>query len=252
VRTVWAALTLAVAAVLPAAGDFPAPPEVEYQNVPYDGRFTFSRVRFKPTWWGPGNYVWGLDLKWNHDYPRAESHFMKILDETTTMEPNLDGSNILALDDPEFFRYPVAYLCEVGFWQPTELEAANLRAFLLKGGFLIVDDFIGYQWDNFEEQMRTVLPDARLQPLDGTHPIFDSFFKVDPANFNHPYARGLKAGYYGVFEGNDPAKRLMVVVNYNQDIGDYWEWSDTGFIAIDLSNEAYKLGVNYVVYAVTH
>ena len=82
------------------------------------------------------------------------------------LDPNLDGGNILALDDPELFKYPVAYLCEPGFWTLTEAEVAGLRAYLLKGGFLIVDDFVGPALGNFEEQMRKVLPAGRLVELD--------------------------------------------------------------------------------------
>jgi hypothetical protein len=99
--------------------------------------------------------------------------------------------------------------------------------------------------------MRRVLPGARFVELDASHPVFHSFFDIDD--------RVLRAGggwswpqYYGVFENNDPSARLMVVANYNNDIGDYWEWSDSGYLPIDLTNDAYKLGVNYIVYAMTH
>jgi uncharacterized protein DUF4159 len=234
------------------ARDARQPPGVRFENTAYNGRFTFVRIRYEPSRWGPGNYAWGLDLKWNHDYPRAETHFMKILKETTTLDPNMAGGNILALDDPELFKYPVAYLCEPGFWTLDDAESTSLRTYLLKGGFLIVDDFAGPQWDNFEAQMRRVLPGARMVELEPTHPVFDSFFRVDPTGFHHPYFRGAPSRFLGVFEENDPGKRLMVVVNYNQDLSEYWEWSDTGFVPIDLSNEAYKLGVDYVIYGMTH
>jgi Domain of unknown function (DUF4159) len=252
VKRFVAALALALALVLPVAGDTPLPPGVRFKNATYDGRFTFARIRFNPTWWGPGNYYWGLDLKWNHDYPRSERHFTRIIKETTLVEPNLEEFEILSLDDPELFRYPWAYMCEVGFWAPTDHEAERMRAYLLKGGFIIVDDFITYQWDNFVEQMKKVFPNGRLIPVDPSWPVFDVFYKVDPRDFLHPYAKMLRPGYYGIFEDNDPSKRLMVMVHYNQDIGDYWEWSDTDLIPIALSNEAYKLGVNYVIYSMTH
>jgi len=248
----WApALLLGVATVLP-AGDGFEPPEVRYQNMAYNGRFTFVRVRFRPSDWGPGRYMWALDLKWNHDYPRGEAHFMKMLKELTTLDPNQDGGNILALDDPELFKYPVAYLCEPGFWTLNEKETAGLRAYLLKGGFLIVDDFVGPHWNNFAEQMRKVLPSNRLVELDSTDPVFDSFFRVEnPRAFPHPYFH-VQPNYLGVFEDDDRSKRLMVIVNYNQDVSEYWEWSDTNYAPIDLNNEAYKLGVDYVIYGMTH
>lgn len=244
-------LALVLLAVLPVAADVALPPGVAYKNTPYNGLFNFVRARFTPSRWGPGNYMWGLDLKWNHDYPRAENHFMKILKETTALVPNPDG-NIFALDEPELFRYPVLYLCEPGFWTLTDKEAQSLREYLKKGGFLIVDDFVSQHWYNFADQMRKVLPDGRLVELDSSHPIFDSFFKVDPVIFKHPYFSFVTPVYYGIFEDNDPTKRLLAIINYNHDVGEYWEWSDEGFVPIDQTNEAYKLGVNYVMYALTH
>jgi hypothetical protein len=244
-------LLLGAATVLP-AGDGYGPPPVPYKNTPYNGRFTFVRVRFNPSDWGPGRYMWGLDLKWNHDYPRAEVHFMKMLQELTTLNPNLEGGNILALDDPELFKYPVAYLCEPGFWTLGDAEIAGLRAYLLKGGFLIVDDFAGPHWGNFAEQVRKVLPAGRLVEVENSHAVFDSFFRVeDPRAFPHPYFRTTPS-YLGVFEDNDPAKRLMMIVNYNQDVSEYWEWSDINYAPIAYSNEAYKLGIDYVIYGMTH
>lgn len=245
---------LTVVLVTPLAGQRRSQePEYSQFNVPYDGRFTFVRLRFTPLegWSGGGGYWRGRDLKWDHDYPRAERNFMKILSELTGLDPYLDGGNILSADDPLLFKYPVAYLCEPGFWTVTPDEAENLRTYLLKGGFLIIDDFAGQQWFNFAEKMQQVLPDAHLVRLGVSHPIFHAFFDMESLNHLHPNY-GVQAEYFGIFEDNDPNKRLMVIVNYNNDVGDYWEWSDQGFIPIELSNEAYKLGVNYVVYAMTH
>jgi hypothetical protein len=171
--------------------------------------------------------------------------------EITSIGPNFNGSNILSVDDPELFKYPVAYMSEPGFWTLTAEEIASLRDYLLKGGFLIFDDFANRHWFNFEDRMLEVLPDARIVELDATHPIFHSFFEINALDHTHPYY-GLKSIFYGIFEDNDPEKRLIAIVNYNNDIGESWEWSDTGYIPIELSNEAYKLGVNYIVYAMTH
>ena len=226
-------------------GEEPTP---STNNVPYDGRFTFARIRFDPV--GGGEGFWSRDLKWDHDYPRGERNLMKILSELSTLEPYMNGGNILTLDDPELFKYPLAYLCEPGFWTLTDKEAEGLRTYLLKGGFLIVDDFVGDQWYNFEAQIRKALPQSRLIELDASHPIFDSFFRIESLEFTHPYW-GQRAQFYGIFEENDPTKRLMMIVNYNNDIGDFWEWSDAGFLPIELSNEAYKLGVNYIMYGMT-
>ena len=217
-------------------------------HVPYDGRFAFVRLRYASNF---GGFGFRREPPWSHDYPRGERNFMKILKEITYLTPHLTESNILTLDDPELFNFPVAYMCEPGFWTLTEPEAAAFRAYLLKGGFAIFDDFRGSDWDNFEEQIRTVLPDARFVELDATHPIFHSFFEINSLEFVQYYDRGTPI-FYGVFEDNDPKKRLMLIANYNNDISEYWEFSDTGFVPIDLSNEAYKFGVNYIVYGMTH
>lgn len=224
--------------------------DVSELNVPYDGRFIFARLMFAPLGGLRGGFG-RMDLKWDHDYPRAERNFTRILDEVTTISPYLKGGNILAMDDPELFKYPIGYVSEPGFWTMSEAEEENLRTYLLKGGFLIFDDFVDAQWFNFARMMERLLPDHRLVPLDASHPIFDSFFHIESLDFDHPNFP-YKAEFYGVFEENDPSGRLMAIVNYNNDIGDYWEWSDTGFVPIELSNEAYKLGVNYIVYAMTH
>lgn len=214
-------------------------------NASYDGRYTFFRVRFEP-------YTGGRDLKWDHDYPRAESHFMKILRELTTIRPRFDGGNIYSFDDPEMFKYPIAYVSEPGFWTLSDAEIVGLRKYLAKGGFLIFDDFADvYEWANFEARLRDVLPNANLVQLDVNHPIFDSFFHIKSLEMKHPY-RGVMAEFWGIYEDNDPNKRLIAIINFNNDIGDYMEWSDEGIMPIEFSNEAYKLGVNYVVYALTH
>jgi hypothetical protein len=213
-------------------------------NVAYNGQFTFVRVRFEPL-------SGGWDLKWDHDYPRAENHFMKILDEVTGVHPRMDGSNILAFDDPEIFKYPVAYVSEPGFWTLTAEETVALREYVNKGGFVIFDDFTGPHWYNFEERWREVFPQLRLTKLELTHPIFDSFFHIESLEMVHPQ-NGAPAEFWGAFENNDPSKRLVMIANYNNDIGDYMEFSDEGYLPISLTNEAYKLAVNYVVYAMTH
>ncbi len=221
-------------------------------NVSYDGLFTFVRIRFDPSAGAMGGLGWYPgDQRWDHDYPRGERHFTKILSELTTVSPRVDASNILTLDDPELFKFPVAYLCEPGSWQPNEKEAEGLRNYLKKGGFFIIDDFQGNDIFNLEAQLRRVLPESRMIPIPLQHPIFDSFYRI--ASFDqyvHPYSQA-PTQFLGIFEDNDPTKRLMAAINYNGDISEYWEFSDTGAFPIDLSNDAYKLGVNYVVYALT-
>ena len=212
----------------------------------YDGRFTFVRLRY-----GGGLGFSGRGGNaWNHDYPRAEQNLAKILRELTLIDVNPDA-RILALDDPELFNYPIAYMWEPGFWTMTDEQARRFRDYLLKGGFAIFDDFEYDQWTNFEAQVRRMLPDARFVKLDASHHIFDTFFRMQDINFPHPMYN-IPPNYFGVFEGNDESKRLMIIANHNHDVAEYWEFSDSGWMPIDLSNEAYKLGVNYMIYGLTH
>jgi len=235
----------------------PAPQDFEALNAPYDGKVHFVRIRYEPR--GSGMFGFGgrrgrggREPAWAHDYPRGERNFMKILQVTTYADLLVDGSNILTLDDPRLFQYPIAYIVEVGAWDPTDEEAAALGTYLRKGGFLIVDDFRGYRdLENLELQLRRVLPDAQLVQLDGTHEIFDSFFRVDPEAVIPPYGAENPV-YYGFFEGTDIEGRMLAIVNFDNDLSEYWEFSDRGYYPIDLSNEAYKLGVNYFIYALTH
>jgi hypothetical protein len=104
----------------------------------------------------------GMSNAWNHDYPRAEQHLSQIVNEVTLINMHTEGALILPLDDPDLFKYPVAYMWEPGFWSMTDREGERFRDYLLKGGFAIFDDFDGNQWNNFEAQMRRVLPEGRL------------------------------------------------------------------------------------------
>src|SRR5262245_32732286 len=109
--------------------------EVE-PNPAYDGRFTFVRLRY-----GPKMDVISQRIPWSHDYPEGERHFMKILDELTTIGPHTQETSILGFDDPEIFKYPVSYMAEPGFLRLSEAEIAGFTAYLKKGGFVIFDDF---------------------------------------------------------------------------------------------------------------
>ncbi len=214
-------------------------------NVPYDGRYTFVRLQYSNLG-GRGG--------WAFDYPAMERNFMTILNDLTSVHPHTRGSNIHLMDDPELARYAIAYLSEPGYWLPTETEAAGLRTWITKGGFLIVDDFFGNQWANFERSMRMVLPEARIERLQVSHPIFHSFFSLSTLEgLSHPQGGGGRypAEYLGIYEDNDPRKRLAVIINYNNDIGDYMEWSGQGWYPVNFTNDAYKLATNYIIYGLT-
>jgi hypothetical protein len=224
------------------------------RSAPYDGRFTFVRLR-----WTNGTFAAppagsGVNF-WLHEFPRAEQNLMTMVDQLTLIDARTDGSLNLALDDPQLFRHPVAVLWEPGFWVMTDAQAQRLREYIEKGGFLIFNDFELEQWENFAAQSRRILPDARWIRLEARHPIFNAFFRVERPDFPHPAAHhlyGLPAQYFGLFEDNDPTRRLRAIANYNTNLAEYWQMAGTGFFPIDPANEAFKLGINYIVYAMTH
>src|SRR5262245_27584966 len=205
--------------------------------IDYDGRFVIVRLWY-PHYRG-----------WSYDYPDMEQNLTLILNDITSLRAHPDGSNIFRMDDPELLHFPIAYLSEPGYWYPSDSEAAGLRTYLAKGGFLIVDDFhFDNEWSVFEAAMRKVLPGARIDRLDKSSPVFNSFFSI--ASLDVPYPgrlgeHGLTGECSGIHEGNDPSKRLMVVINYHTDIGDYMEHSGRGFYAVHPTNEAFKFGINY-------
>jgi hypothetical protein len=185
---------------------------------------------------------------------------MRIMNEVSFLGARLDAFNVLALDDPELCKYPIAYMTEAGWWTLTDSEAAAFRAYLLKGGFAIFDDFKvpgqfgpgGGGWDTFAANMRRVIPEGRFVDLNPADPVYHSFFEVrDLEHFPQAYNSGRPI-FRGLYEDNDPRKRLMMVVNYNTDVSQYWEWSGRGFRPFDETNEAYKLGVNWIIYGLTH
>jgi hypothetical protein len=224
-------------------------------NLPYDGRFTFARVRYETA---PGGYWYRGIPSWMHGYPVAERNLMKIVNDISLLGAHDEAVNTVALDDPDLFRYPIIYIIEVSWWTLTDREAAGLRDYIRKGGFVIVDDFkqegdFGSPgWAPFEANMQRVIPGARFLPLPPSHPALHSFFDIETLDrFPQAYNAG-PAEFYGLFENNDPSGRLQMVVNYNTDISQYWEWTGQGIRPIDDTNEAYKLGVDYLFYGLTH
>ncbi len=257
VAGVAALVALGAAALGPDPGDgarSSAAAEAGRQSFPnpdYDGAYTFARVRFNVGGAPGGRSGFGRGgPPWAHDYPRADRNFVKILDEVTLVGPNPAGTAVVDASDSELHRHPVAYVAEPGLWNPTRGELDNVAAYLLKGGFLILDDFRSpREWDRVERIFGAMLPDHRFRRLELDEPIFNAFFRIETLDLPPPTYTFYRPEFWGLHEGDDPDGRLMVVANFNNDVGDYWEYSDMGYFPIDLSNEAYKFGVNYVIYA---
>ena len=222
-------------------------------NPVYDGRVTFARIKYQ------GRYECGGEGPgWAHDYPRTEWHFMKILSQLSTTRAFIEkgpviGSALVRLDEPEIFKYPVAYLSEPGGWNLTDAELRGLQKYIGLGGFIIFDDIEGEpnpDYRNLVFQWQRAFPGSRPIKVTNTHSIFNSFFSIDLAKIPSKTGR-YTPEYLGFFVDNDPSKRMLAIIDNYADIGELIEFSDEGFDIVP-SNEAYKLWVNYFVYALTH
>lgn len=224
-------------------------------KVPYDGRFAFVRVTYETL---PGGYWYRGQPAWSHGYPESERNLMQIIQSVTSLRPHVTETGLLSLEDPEIFRYPVLYLIEPSWWRITDAEADNLRTYLDKGGFVIVDDFKteqwrgGRGWAQFADNMRQVVPNGEFADLDITHPIFHQFFDIASLEiFPQAYNDGRPV-FRGLYQDNDRSRPLQMFVAYNTDISQFWEWSERGLRSIADTNEAYKLGVNALLYGIMH
>jgi hypothetical protein len=227
-------------------------------NTPYDGRFVFVRMYYAPDLGvalGGRCAMGGFSRNplWAHDYPTGERNFMRILTAVTNVPAHTETSSVLDFGDPEMFKFPVIYLVEPGCWSPSEEQVTALRSYLDKGGFMIVDDFPFWAWDNFAFHMARAFPDRQWQDLDVTHPIFNAFFEIHTLDIVPAYPElGPHPIFRAMFEDNDPGKRMQVMVNYQNDLSEFWEFSEQGAYPIDETNEAYKVGVNEFIYGMTH
>ncbi len=225
----------------------------QFQEAPrVESRFTLGRIYFDaPMRRSFGRIGDAFGPPWSHDWPRGEEHLMKIMAEVTKLDVNPSG-HIISFQNDDCFKYPIAYLCEVGDLNLSEEEIHRMAEYLLRGGFLIVDDFRGPDaLINFRYQMKKVFPDRSLEELPRTHMIWKCFYDISDLDIEPPpiYSRYFIPQYFGM---SDDTGRLMMVVNYNNDISEYWEWASDPWMPIEETNEAYKYGVNYVMYALTH
>ncbi|MCP4725140.1 MAG: DUF4159 domain-containing protein [bacterium] len=218
-----------------------------------DHGFRFVRVQYSM-----GNMGGGMgryyEPPWRHDYPTAEENLYSALRRTT--EIRVDGNYlILSLRDKRIFEYPFLYLCEPGFWSMDEEELTNVREYLLRGGFILFDDFRGdREWYNFEYNIKRIFPEKQMEELEPDHPIWSVYYDVDPIEAPSMVSgtRGFQPGkyddaYYGMY---DDKGRLMFLACFNQDIGDGWEWPNRNWN--NESTIAFQMGINVIIYALTH
>jgi len=245
---------------------------VEYYNFELtpdwqvSGEWTFGRLMFPP---GPndgyagrfdGDFRQGLSL-WTQDYPRADRHFSQAVRRLTRISLRSVEQPILLEDGDDVYNWPWLYAVQVGEWGLTEGEGKVLRDYLLRGGFFMADDFHGdYEWEMFLKRIRFVFPDRPIVEIPDDDPIFHTVFDLND-RFQIPGAAHLYQGCKNCREGGagahwrgiyDDKGRVMVAISYNSDVGDAWEFADDPTYPEKFSGLAIRVGVNYVVYAMTH
>ena len=212
--------------------------------------FYFTRGVYSSPW---RPYAWWVD------FPKADQQFLAAVNTLVDMDADR-RENAVRLDDPNLRRFPFLYILEIEAMSLTPPEVQGLRGYLLAGGFLIVDDFWGqYAYENLKQQLRTVLPEHQIAEIPKDHPIFNTVYRIEelvqvPAIGNYWGGRttecyGCDVFMRGIF---DEKGRLMVVINGNTDLGDAWEWFERPEYPLQYSSFAVQMGVNFIVYAMSH
>lgn len=219
--------------------------------------FHFARVAFGVD---GRRFGAGRGEPWLRDWPEAEQHFMQGVRRLTRID-GADDNRQVSLTDDALFDYPVIYAVKVGFWRLSDEEAARLREYLLRGGFLIVDDFHGpSEWAQFAESIQRAFPDRPIVDIPDDDEIFHLLYDLDQrvqipgrqavwagVTWEHPL--GVPGYWRGVYDDDG---RLLVAINFNMDLGDAWEHADDAFYPEPLTALAYRFGINYVIYSMTH
>jgi len=223
----------------------------------YDGEWSFVRLAYDSNQYGGGFGRRGAGRA-DTDYPEAEFYLRSGLQRLTRIQ--LGSDHFIKPDDPDLMNYPWLYAVEVGYWYLDEGDAAHLREYLLRGGFLLVDDFWGtLQWEDFEFSMQRVFPDRPIIEIPETDPLMTLVYDVDKS-IQIPGISTIRSGvtyqsggrvphWRGIY---DDSGRLMVAINFNMDLGDAWEHADTPDYPEAMTGLAIRYAVNYVIYSMTH
>ena len=224
------------------------------------GRYPFYWTRAVYSGYGRGFYGGRGGGSWATDYPKGDRQFLVVLKRLVRLNA-YDWENAVSLADPMIRRFPVIYAVEVGRMEMTDEEVAGLRSYLDAGGFLIVDDFWGTrEWQVFEWNMARVFPERSIVDLRLDHPIFSAYYDIEEVlqvpNINNGangYQTHERDGYTPYVKGIlDDEGRLMVVINWNTDLGDAWEWAESPYYPLEYSTFAYEMGANMIVYGMSH
>ena len=239
-----------------------SPQSFEGEAPAYDvaGEFNFVRVRFN-TYYSGGGFRGGRgDGPWAIDFPDADINFLRGVSRLTNIRV-MSEPIVLGFDNPAIFDYPFLYMLEVGQGGGIVLSAAeieNLQQYLLRGGFLLIDDFWGQrQWDAFYAAFAQVFPDREIVELAPDHEIFHVYYDIDGPQMIPALYRSDDYGEQGINSASnhailDDEGRVMVLINWNSDMGDGWEHTYHPDYPTRYANAAYRLGINYLMYSLTH
>jgi hypothetical protein len=267
-----AAALLSVLGVLHAQRPFKQYQAEEYEDFPlptdWSQKTEWTRARLKyPSVYAGARF--GLDLNWTIDYPRSDRHLLEGVRRLTRIETR-SVEQIVELDGTDdVYNWPMMYAVEVGHWDLPANQVAQLREFLLRGGFLMVDDFHGDQpyhnvyseWQVFLASMTKVFPDRPIVDLESSNPIFHTIYDLDErfqvAGWQwYRSRRTYEAGETGKTPHwraiYDDKGRVMVAICHNMDLGDAWEWSDDPRYPEKWASLAYRIAMNYFIYDLTH
>ncbi len=215
--------------------------------------YTFARLIYTSPGWRE---------TWTTDYPKADHQLLQGLRGWGKSLLEISSLPItVSMHDPKLYEYPFIYAVEPGFMELSEQDAAALREYLTRGGFLMLDDFWGErEWENVQNQMHKIFPEYKIQELPLDHPVFHCYFDINEVvqvpqsnNWIYYHQTSEKGGIVPHYEGIiDKDGRIVVIIARNCDNGDAWEWIDDPRYALKFGLAAYRLGMNVIVYSMTH
>lgn len=224
---------------------------------PEPGEFHFTRMYYNDYAGARGGFGFSRGGWWQQDWDDAEVHFTANLTRLTRV--NAGQNQVVDLLDDRLFQYPWLYATQTGYWDLSDAELDQLREYLLRGGFLMCDDFWGEdEWWVFAQTMQRLFPDRDMEELHGEDAVLHVVYEIDEFT-QIPGLRHLRQldylqtqqppKWFGIYDDN---RRLMVGINYNQDVGDSWEEANNPAYPVPMTTLGYRFGINYIIYAMTH
>lgn len=187
---------------------------------------------------------------WSHNYPQSDENLNEFIRRTTGIDVDVLSYRIVDLGSDEIFEYPFAYVSEPGEMSLTEQQVRNLREYVQRGGFVLMDDFDGpVQIATMKQEVLRAFPGRSFLALDTSHPLFKVHFNLEDLNGMAPYVPGGAISYHGILNENGS---IGIAAGYNNDLANFWEWYYTSAMPLKPSTDAFRLGVNAVVYSMTH